>query len=114
MHDLAGAVDKLPALVLAALEASAREAEIPLRMTGTDGGRRTSPGAVPGAVELGIGRHFAAPVGTLRIVGVREGDAADALENQAVGTHLHRPASVGRSGPSGIRTQNQGIMSPLL
>jgi len=109
LHDLVGAVNKLPALVPTVR--TANEVEIPLRMTGTEGVTGV-PGVPPGVPTGYAGRHFPASAGTLRIVGMSEGDAPDSQENQAAGAHSHRPASVGGSGPSGIRTQNQGIMSP--
>ncbi len=37
-----------------------------------------------------------------------------ALENQAFGNELQDVTTASRNGASGIRTQNQGIMSPLL
>ncbi len=105
LYDLTGAVDKLPSLV-PPVATVPHEAEIALRMTGTD--------ATSGVPTGYAGRHFTAPSGTLRIVGGTDGDAPEPLEKQGAGTSRHRPASPGKDGPSGIRTQNQGIMSPLL
>ena len=110
LKDMAGAVGKLPALVPVVPPANPEVGENALRPTGTEG----ATGVVPGVVTGGIRGHFTAPSGNLRIVGSAEGDGTETLEKQGAGADLHRPASPGKGGPSGIRTQNQGIMSPLL
>ena len=114
LHDLAGAVDKLPNLV----PTTGRDAAgIPLRMTGTEGAKSVVPGVVgvvPGVVKGGIPGHQSASSGILRAVGGIRGDSPKPLEMQAAGALLHRPASTRTSGPARIRTENQGIMSPLL
>ena len=88
LYDLAGAVEKLPNLVPSA-GAVANKAEIPLRLTGTDGGMVKKgavsgavPGAVPGAVTGGIGPHRTAPMYTFGIVGGTSGVAAQPLGNE--------------------------------
>jgi Phage integrase family len=114
LHDLTGAVNKLPTLV----PALPMPVEIPLRMTGTDGGFGTPkgavPGAVPGAVRGGIRPHSVAPMFTLGVFGGGKDDSWQPLEIVGAGAEKHRPAPTCTTGAFGIRTQNQGIMSPLL
>jgi integrase/recombinase XerC len=101
LYDLAGAVDKLPNLVpTAGPDTNTQEAEIPLRMTGTEGPKS----AVPDAVTGGAGRHQTAPSGTLRIVGDDETDVTQPLEKQETGADLHRPASNSTNAPRRTRT----------
>ncbi len=118
LHDLAGAVGKLPALVPTVR--TANEVEIPLRMTGTDavaGVPRGVPGVPPGVPTGYAGRHSPAPSGTLRIVGGGEDDAPERLENQGHGTDSHRSAPLGNDRRGGTRTrmtrEGRGILSPL-
>ena len=59
LHDLTGAVNKLPSLV----PSMPIPVEIPLRMTGTDGGS----GVVPGVVTPPIRVHPVAPMFTQRV-----------------------------------------------
>ena len=105
LYDLARAVDKLPALVPTETVALPHEVTIPLRMTGTDGVQFATTGApgvasggvsgvVPGVVAGDIRGHFAAPSGTLRIVGGREDDSSQPLEMTRPGATQHRAASV--------------------
>ena len=96
LDDLAGAVGKLPML--------AGEPAPPTRVVRV----------VPGVVSGGISGHSLAPSGTPTGVGVESGEVTEGLKNQPAGAPKHRPASARTSGASGIRTQNQGIMSPLL
>ena len=62
LYDLAGAVDKLPNLVPTA-GPTANAAEIPLRLTGTEGARSVTKSAAPGAVTGGIRGHSGASIG---------------------------------------------------
>lgn len=84
LRDTAGAVDKLPNLV-----PTTRPAELPLRLTGTEGGA----GAVPGAVTGGIRGHQSASSGSLRVVGMSQGELPQPLEMTGAGACQHRPAS---------------------
>ena len=93
LYDLAGAVEKLPNLVPTAGPA-ARAAEIPLRLTGTDGGM-VKKSAVPGAVTGGIGPHQTAPMYTFGIVGGTSGLATQPLENER-GQCISAPARINR------------------
>jgi Phage integrase family len=103
LHDLAGAVDKLPNLV-----PNDRES-MPLRLTGTD-----NSAVVPAVVTGHIPRHFPASNGTLRIVGATPDDVQQTLENRPIGTHSHQTAAVDMDEGAGTRTQDQRIKSPLL
>jgi integrase len=95
LTDLVGAVGKLPEL-----------------MPGAAGGaeRRVVPGVVTGSVP----GHSPAPSCTPTGVDDTGASVSESLEMKAGGARKHRPASARTSGASGIRTQNQGIMSPLL
>lgn len=99
MSDLAGAVGKLPEL----------GTTTPAGNDPTRVGR-----VVPGVVTGGISGHSLAPSCTPTAVPIESGEVLEVLEYKAIRTDLHRPASARTSGASGIRTQNQGIMSPLL
>lgn len=89
LYDLAGAVDKLPNLV-----PTANAAEIPLRLTGTEGAKSAVPGAVPDAVTGGIRGHQSASAGNLRVVGGNRGEVSQPLETTGAGASQHRPASI--------------------
>jgi hypothetical protein len=108
LHDLAGAVDKLPNLV-PTTGPNAGAVTLPLRLTGTDGAKS----AVPGAVTGGAGRHQTAPSGNLWAVGGVEGDAPETLEMEGAGASRHRPASIRFSAPSRARTEDPLIKSLL-
>ncbi len=113
LHDLAGAVDKLPNLVPPA-GPTAGAATLPLRMTGTEGVTADNPvrvGVVPGVVTGGAARHQSAPSGKLRVVGGVEGDVPETLEMEGAGTSRHRPASIRFSAPSRARTEDPLIKS---
>jgi site-specific recombinase XerC len=71
-------------------------------------------GVVPGVVDPRIPTPSLAPSGTPTGVEGQPAEVAETLEMKSGGTRKHRPASARTSGASGIRTQNQGIMSPLL
>ncbi len=86
LYDLAGAVGMLPNLVPPTKKPHV--AEIPLRMTGTDG----ASGAVPGAVTGGAGRHSVAPMCTLGVFGGSSADTPEPLEMTGAGAQKHRPA----------------------
>ena len=107
LYDLAGAVDKLPGLV------PSQPVNTPLRMTGTDdvGALKSAP---PGALAGGISPPQTASISTSEIIGSIPADMTKGLENKGNGTDLHRLASINTDGPARIRTENQGIMSPLL
>jgi integrase/recombinase XerC len=101
LHDLAGAVDKLPNLVpTAGPDASA--SEIPLRLTGTEGAKS----AVPDAVTGGIRVHQSASSSNLRIVGGDRAEVSQPLEKTGAGAIQHRPALPRTSAPSRARTED--------
>ncbi len=114
LHDLAGAVSKLPNLV----PPMPIPVEIPLRMTGTDGDsgvpKGVPPGVPRGVPTGGIRPHRNAPMCTLSVFGGGSDDPHEPLEKVGTGAEKHRSASIGINGASRIRTENQGIMSPLL
>ena len=87
LHDLAGAVNKLPALVP---PMPMIPVGVPLRMTGTDG----DSGVVPGVVAGGIRPHCVAPMCTLGIFGGSSADTPEPLEMKGAGASQHRPASI--------------------
>jgi integrase len=111
LHDLTGAVGKLPDLVPTDRPDVTR-AELPLRVTGTD--VLAVSGAVPGAVTGGAGPHFAASIGTLKLFGSEGDDSPQVPETTRPGALSHRAASVCISEGAGIRTQDLRIKSPLL
>ena len=113
-YDLAGAVDKLPNLVPNSNTPNTEAEQIPLRMTGTDGAKFVPP-AVPNLVQhRRIRLHEYAPMYTV----TKEVDLAEDVQKspESVGncSDLHPATSDCTIGASGIRTLNQGIMSPLL
>ncbi len=113
LHDLTGAVGKLPNLV----PPNSGGTEIPLRMTGTEGAKSDSPvrlGVVPGVVTGGAEGHQSAPSCNLRVVGSNSGDVHQPLEMTGAGASQHRPASPGISGPCRARTDDPLIKSQLL
>ena len=92
LYDLAGAVGMLPNLV----PTNTDTAEIPLRMTGTEGAKSVVPGVVgvvPGVVKGGIPGPQSASSGILRAVGLNRGASLKPLEMQGAGASQHRPAS---------------------
>ncbi len=107
LHDLAGAVDKLPNLVPPSPDVN-RE-EIPLRLTGTDSGAAIKPdngvrlGVVPGVVTGDTERHQSALKYTFGIVGGTSDLSTQPLEMTGAGASQHRPAS--------LRTQLPGLDS---
>ncbi len=105
LRDAAGAVSKMPNLVPTA-GPDTGAAEIPLRLTGTEGAKSAVPGAVPGAVTGGIRGHQSASSGNLRVVGVDRAEVSQPLEKTGAGASQHRPASSGMSTPVGTRTRN--------
>jgi len=115
LHDLTGAVGKLPNLV----PTTGPEAgTIPLRMTGTDGSKPDNsvrfgvvPGVAPGVVTGGAEGHQSASSCNLRVVGAISGDASQPLEMQGAGASQHRPASLRTSGPCRARTDDPLIKS---
>ncbi len=113
LYDLAAAVEKFPNLVPAAAP-DTRAAEIPLRLTGTEGAKSVVPGAVPGAVTGGIRGHQSASSGNLRIVGGLRGELAQPLEMTGAGASQHRPASNGTNEDDGTRTRNHRRDKPVL
>jgi hypothetical protein len=83
LRDAAGAVDKMPHLVPTA-GPNANRAEIPLRMTGTDGAKPDNRGrgaVVPGVVTGGANGHQSASSCNLRVVGVNPVDVPQPLES---------------------------------
>ena len=114
LYDLAGAVDKFPNLVPTTRSPNTEAEQIPLRMTGTDGAKFVPP-AVPDLVQhRRIRLHEDAPMYTV----TREVDLAEDVQKSPEVVEncsdLHPATSDCTIGASGIRTLNQGIMSPLL
>lgn len=128
-YDLAGAVEKLPNLVPPAVS-SPHQAEIPLRRTGTEGPPAGACDPMPqrgqaypklrsklrsNCVETGcISGQQTASEGLRETVGAEQQELQKSPE--IAGNCSNRPsvASSDGSGPTRIRTENQGIMSPLL
>ncbi len=115
LHDLTGAVEKLPALV--PNQKPDTEA-IPLRMTGTDGAKGVVPGVVPGVGTGGIGPHSTAPNCTLTIFGSDSNESNQTLEKKHPGAVLHRDASIDINAPGKIRTsvhrfRNQAVSDSI-
>ena len=110
LYDLAGAVEKFPNLVPHG-GPDANAAEIPLRLTGTEGTKSAVPGAVRDAVTGGTGPHQTALMYTFSIVGGTSGYAPEPLETTGAGASQHRPASNGISEDDGTRTRNHRIDS---
>jgi integrase len=110
LYDLAGAVDKLPNLVPTT---GPDVAEIPLRLTGTDGGiaDKFSPlsAVPPGVPAWDIGQHFSASNGIRPAVCNASADSTQPLETTRPGADLHRAASVCISEGDGTRTRNHRI-----
>lgn len=104
LHDLAGAVNKLPNLV----PPTETEEAIPLRLTGTDGGiaDNHSPfyAVVPGVVTGGAKRHPSALKYTSERIGGISTESAQPVETQGAGACQHRPASFGIRVSEGTRT----------
>ena len=116
LYDLAGAVDKLPNLVPTA-GPDTNAAEIPLRLTGTEGAKADNSvrlGVVPGVVTGDTGPHQSASSCNLRVVGANRVDVAEPLEKTGAGASQHRPASLRTSAPSRARTDDPLIKSQLL
>ncbi len=86
LHDLAGAVDKLPNLVPTGREVEA----CPLRMTGTEGQNAVVPAVVTGGAE----RPQTALKHTLGIFDGSPSKSPQPLEMKAGGASQHRPASI--------------------
>ena len=91
LYDLVGAVAKLPNLVPVVQTV----AEIPLRLTGTEGARSVTKSAVPDAVTGGIRGHQSASSCHLRLVGASGIENSQPLEMTGAGASQHRPASIG-------------------
>ncbi len=106
LHDLAGAVGKLPNLVPAVPIFE----EMRHRTTMPEG----NSGVPPGVPMGGAGEHRPAPMCTHPDSEPADDYTLGTPEMQGFGISLHRPASHSTSGASRIRTENQGIMSPLL
>ena len=96
LYDLAGAVGKLPNLVPAD-GPNVDAAEIPLRLTGTDGLKADNAirlGVPPGVPTGYAERHQLASLCNLRVVGVSGVKNTQPLEMTGAGADLHRPASL--------------------
>ncbi|MBM3984022.1 MAG: hypothetical protein FJ304_27890, partial [Planctomycetes bacterium] len=94
LHDLAGAVDKLPNLVPPI--PTTGTAELPLRAFGTDGAKADNSirlGVVPGVVTGCAGRHHSASSCNRETVATGEDANSEVLEMQGAGAVLRRPAS---------------------
>ena len=107
LFDLAGAVAKMPNLVLP--NEVPESVPIPLRMTGTDG----DSGVVPGVVSGGIRPRRNAPMCTLSVFGGGSDDPHESLEIIGAGASQHRPASISINEGDGGRTRNLRSDSPL-
>ncbi len=112
LFDLAGAVAKMPNLVLP--NEAPESLAIPLRMTGTDGNAGVPPGVPRGVPTGGAGRHRNAPMCTLGVFGARSDDSQETLEMTGAGASQHRPASICTSEGGGGRTRNLRSDSPVL
>src|SRR5262249_35565675 len=113
LYDLASAVDQLPNLVpIAGPDAGA--AELPLRLTGTEGGAGVPPGVPPGVPTGYAERHQSASSCNFRVVGGNRDGLPQPLEMTGAGASQHRPASDCTSEDDGTRTRNHRIDSPVL
>jgi hypothetical protein len=110
LHDLAGAMDKLPDLVPTTTEGT----QIPLRMTGTDAGAGAVTSVVPAVVTGDIERHQSALMYTSDSLDVVPSESTQTHEMKRAGASLHRPASIGMSEDDGTRTRNHRIDSPII
>ena len=109
LHDLVGAIEKLPAFVPASQAGTPAEAS-PLRNSHIE-----DPTGVPQGVPTGYAEpHQSAPMYTFGIVGEASRCSPQTPEKVEVDASQHRAAPTRTIGPAGIRTLNQGIMSPLL
>jgi hypothetical protein len=128
LYDLQGAVEKLPTLVPTS-EPNSEPNTAELRRTGTDDGLITviplrssaqkvldngSSDAVPDAVTYCIRGHQSATSCDNQSVETTGLANPQPLETQQPGTISHQVASINLDGSARIRTENQGIMSPLL
>ena len=96
LYDLAGAVAKMPNLVLP--NEAPELVPIPLRMTGTDGDSGV-PGVPRGVPTGGIRPHRNAQIGTSSSSEGSTGEATERPEIVGAGADLHRPASTCTSSP---------------
>ncbi len=118
LHDLTGAVNKLPNLV----PSMPIPVEIPLRMTGTDGDSGVPPGVpgvprgvpgVPRGVPTGgIRPHRNAPMCIAGAFGGGSDNPNEPLEMTGAGASQHRPASIRMNEGDGGRTRNLRSDSP--
>jgi integrase len=92
LYDLAGAVGKLPNLV-PATEPDTSAAEIPLRLTGTEGSAGV-PGVPPGVPTGYAEPHQSASNCNLQIVGGIRNEVAQTPEKTGAVASQHRPASL--------------------
>ncbi len=114
LHDLAGAVNKIPNLV--PLE-SKNDEKSPLDTSESESGNRVvedQKGVVPGVVPGRFSPHSAALICTGGMNELLPDVIPENPENRAVCADLHSIASSDINGASRIRTENQGIMSSLL
>jgi hypothetical protein len=109
LYDLAGAVNKLPNLMPTGRDA----AEIPLRMSGTEGAKSVVPGVAPGVVTGGAGPHQSALKYTFGATGGVNDESTQVLEMQGAGASQHRPASLGVKLPgqdSNLDEESQNLL----
>jgi len=104
LRDAAGAVDKLPNLVPTA-DPDIGASEIPLRLTGTEGGAGVPPGVPTGYAEP----HQSALKYTFGIFGGTSDPSPQTHEMQGAGASQHRPASNSTNAPGGNRTHDHKI-----
>jgi integrase len=117
LYDLAGAVDKLPNLVLP--RTSPDSAEMPLRLTGTDGragmkaDKSVRLGVVPGVVTGRAESHQSASKCITGSIRRDSTGSSQTLEMKGAGASQHRPASICTSEDDGTRTRNHRIDSVI-
>ena len=114
LHDLAGAVDKLPNLVPNSNTPNTEDEQIPLRMTGTDGVKTVPPAVLDTVQHRRIRLHEDAPMYTLATEVPEPEEAHQCLGTVGVCTDLPQNASAFTSSPGWIRTNDQPINSRLL
>ena len=118
LHDLTGAVGKLPNLLPTGPNVNAEAT--PLRLTGTDSGAALKPdnvvrlGVVPGVVTGGTEGHQSALMDTFRLVGGDDGESTQTQKGKPVGADQHQPASIHRGVSDGVRTRDVQIHNLVL
>jgi len=109
LHDLTGAVGKLPDLVPSQPTPAVNLQ--PFKMTGTDAQNAVVPAVVNAVVTGGIPVHFNAPTFTSEQKNKTPIGLTQPLEIKGAGAFLHRPASNHINEDDGSRTRNHRIDS---